>query len=169
MRLTPTGIGSVDFGTPPEETIAAFTAQIGGRSEDYDWTADPIFGVCPGVLTRGVAWGSFVALFSEDATGLQEFFAWTYGYDPEVGTAGEDSRELDLRTIEDIGLGATRAELRAAYGDRLVETEDLDIEVWAFVIDPDQTQYLSGLLSGPGEDATVIVIESAPGCEPREG
>jgi hypothetical protein len=167
MSLTPTGIGDVDFGTPPEDTIASFTSLIGGRGEDYDWTAEPIFGTCPGLLTRGVTWGSFVALFSEDEAGVQQFFAWTYGYDPETGTSGADIRELGLQTLDGIGLGATRAELRDVYGDRLVETEDLSIEVWGFTIDSDQTQYLSGLLSGPGDEAVVMVIESTPGCETR--
>ena len=168
MSLTPTGIGQVDFGTPPEETIAEFTVAVGGPSEDYDWTPDPIFGECPGAFTRGVTWGSLVALFSDDGAGNQEFFAWTYGYDPESGTSGADSRELDLRTLEGIGLGSTRAELKAAYGERLIEEEDLSIEVWGFTIDPDQTQYLQGLLSGPSDDARVVVIESVPGCQTRQ-
>jgi hypothetical protein len=167
LSLTPTGIGQVDFGTPPEETIAAFTAAIGGPSEDYAWTAEPIFGDCPGEFTRGVTWGSLVALFSDDGAGNQEFFAWTYGYDPATGTSGSDARELGLRTLEGIGLGSTRAELGAAFGERLIEEEDLSIEVWGFTVDPDQTQYLRGLLSGPGDDAVVIVIESFPGCQSR--
>lgn len=168
MSLTPTGIGQVDFGTPPEEAIATFSAAVGGPSEDYDWSADPIFGECPGAFTRGVTWGSLVALFSDDGAGNQEFFAWTYGYDPESGTSGADSRELGLRTFEGIGLGSTRAELKAAYGERLVEEEDLSIEVWGFTVDSDQTQYLQGLLSGPSDDARVVVIESVPGCQTRQ-
>ena len=168
MSLTPTGVGRVDFGTPPEETIAAFTAAIGGPSEDYDWTADPIFGECPGALTRGVTWGSLVALFTDDGVGNQEFFAWTYGYDPASGTSGADSRELGLKTLEGIGLGSTRAELEAVYGDRLFEEEDRSAEVWGFTIDPDQTQSLRGLYSGPGDDAAVVVVESFPGCRSRQ-
>jgi hypothetical protein len=167
MSLTPTGIGRVDFGTAPEATIETFSALIGGRDEDYEWTAQPIFGDCPGVLIRGVTWGSLVALFTDDGEGNQEFFAWTYGYDPVTGTSGVDLRQLGLRTLEGAGLGSTRAELESIYGTRLVETEDASIEVWGFAVDVDQTQYLRGIFSGPEDDAVVVLIESAPGCEPR--
>ncbi len=122
----------------------------------------------PARSTRGVTWGSLVALFSDDGAGNQEFFAWTYGYDPALGASGADSRELDLRTLEGIGLGSTRAELNAVYGGRIFEEEDLSTEVWGFTIDPDQTQYLRGLFSGPGDDAVVVVLESFPGCRSRQ-
>ena len=162
------GLGAVDLGSDVSSVVQKLTDRFGEPDRDSDWIpADsPVYGKCPGAGLRAVGWGSFFALFIDEGAGpdTARWFSWTYGFDHDTSFGGVDPRGLDLTTIEGIGIGSTRAELRTVYGARLVETGDAAIDVWTFEIDPASSEHLSGSLSGPDETAMVQFIERVPAC-----
>lgn len=93
------------------------------------------------------------------------FLTYSYGYDFSRNEGGTDPRDLALTTETGIGLGSTRAALRQAFGPDLNESYDEVTDVWTWAVESSATHHLRGLLSGPGEDAAVTLIELAPGCE----
>lgn len=167
LTLTPNGIGPLSFGSNPEDVLAAVTEQFGAPNSDVvHRDLETPYGRCPTTVLRAAAWGSLVLLFGEKPGMPSEMvlFAWSYGFDPERGEGGVDTRNLNLTTPEGAGLGTTRSDLRDLYGMRLEEMEDTSIEVWSFAIGLPADRWIRGLLDGPGDDAPVVLIESAPGC-----
>jgi len=161
------GLGAVAVGDDAEATIADLTSRFGEPSLDSGWGPgdSAVYGTCPGDQLRAVGWGSFLALFLRREDGSpEELFTWTYGYIHEEGTAGIDPRNLDLRTVEGLGLGTTRREARSLYGDRLVELADEELDLWFFTIDGDRAQHLRGSFTDETDDGEVLVIERVPTC-----
>ena len=165
IHLAADGLDPYLFGETPALLIDEMTVRFGGPDGDTGWVVPSgIYATCPGLEIQALSWGTLVGVFTRDEdTQPGAFFAWTYGFDPDTNLGG-DPRGLDLVTVEGIGLGSTRQDLRDAYGPRLRETEDTAAETWQFTIDEDERFSLRGLLDGAGDDAAISSIESAPGC-----
>ena len=165
VGLNTDGLGDVLFGIDPQTVIEDISALFGGPDLDSDWIpATPnVYGTCPGTTMRAVGWGSLVVIFIDDASDLGGwFYTYTYGYDYAENEGGVDPRELDLRTPEGIGLGATVAELGRAFGPDLSSDGDTELDVWSFTA---ATAGFRGLLSGPDPEDTVTLLEPLVGCE----
>lgn len=119
------GLCVAAFGDPPGAAIQALTQQMGSPDDDTGWinaTGQTHFGVCPGNRIRVLSWGgqgptTLRAFFSEgdghwSPGQSQEFFSWDYS-----APTGQDA--FALRTAAGIGMGATEADLRNAYGSDL--------------------------------------------------
>lgn len=156
------GSVEVEFGTDDDAAIAAISAALGPPTEDSGWIdAFSVYGTCPLPVVRGVHWGDLVGLFTEAATdfasaGTPHFFSWYYatGTDP------------DLATDTGISIGATVAQLQAAYPGPtfvLVPWEFDDTQgIWSTrQFDPEQ---LYGFTTGLGAADTVTAINGGTGC-----
>ena len=161
------GLDAVRIGDEAAVVVAELTSLFGAPSVDTGWGPgnSPVYGRCPAEELRAVGWGSFFGIFLRASQGAPEpFFTWTYGYIHDQGTTGVDPRGLDLETSQGAGLGTTRAELRALYGDRLEEIGDAALDLWSFTVDGAADEHLRGALSGSGDDAVVQLIERVPSC-----
>jgi hypothetical protein len=173
LIMSETGIGAIEIGEPPGAVIDALTGWMGGPDTDSQWIdADSdLFGKCPAEKLRAVGWGSLYLFFTADGVVTADnehivgrFFTYSYGFDFSRNEGGTDPRELGLATAAGIGLGSTRSELRQAYGDDLTESYDELADIWRWSVATTNPSFLRGLLSGPDIDATVVLIERAPGC-----
>lgn len=171
--LSADAIGAIDIGQPPAAVIDEMTAMFGAPDEDSFWVdADsPLYGECPGAALRAVGWGSLYLFFTADEpitadneNVASRLFTYSYGYDFSRNEGATDPRGLDLVTETGIGLGSSRAELRSAHGPDLSEVYDETTDTWTWSIDESGQAYLAGLLSGPEDEATVVLIERKPGC-----
>ncbi len=165
LVLIPGGFQTVPFGVEPDVAIARVALAFGEPTQDTGWTPAQDLGPCPGEFVRLVSWGELSVLFSDEVSpfavpGARHFTAWLYTGPATPGDQG-------LRTGTGIGLGSTRAELEAAYGDRLIVIED-DLFGPSFRVDfePDADDfiYLSGALSESGPGGVVIGLAGGRGC-----
>lgn len=109
--LGPEGLGAVAFGDPAEEAAAKLTRLLGRPTDDRP------LGSCPtGEAERLVEFAELAVLIG-DREGAARFVAWDLG---------EPSGAIPvLQTAEGVGVGATLAAVRTAYGDRLeIATDD---------------------------------------------
>ncbi len=111
------GIGDVDFGAPPLGALEELTALLGPLDAESGW--ERYYGECPYVSRYTAVWGPLLVRFASGTTpladrGQEHLTAWSLVGSPDVAS---DPR---FTTPEGIGLGATRDDLVAAYGDRLV-------------------------------------------------
>lgn len=173
LIISESGIGVTEFGEPPAAVIEELTDRLGAPDADTQWIdADSdLYGQCPAMKMRAVGWGSLYLFFiaDEEVTADNEhlvgrFFTYSFGFDFGRNEGGTDPRELGLLTPAGIGLGSTRSELRLAYGSGLTETHDAVADTWSWEVAATGPSFLRGLLSGPDADATVVLIERAPGC-----
>ena len=108
--LSTDGVGAVKFGTNAAHTIARFMQALGPAEKNQPLPAGQACGA-----TRRVVWANFQILVNEvtsiSGAGRPGFVGWFLG--PATGTA------LDFKTEKGIGVGATVAALKAAYGDRV--------------------------------------------------
>ena len=115
FRLTSSGFGDLVVGVPYELVSAELNQRFGGPDVDsFDATTEVFVPQCQGPVTRLESWGNFIVLYTGTVDDLT-LATWTYGFDPVTGSSN-DSRGLSLRTDAGIGLGATREEIVAAYG-----------------------------------------------------
>ncbi|MDJ0663857.1 MAG: hypothetical protein QNJ75_04805 [Acidimicrobiia bacterium] len=165
VALTDSGLGDVLFGLDPETVVANLTARFGAPDLDSGWIpATPnLFGTCPGETMRAIGWGSLVTIFVDDGQSDLGgwFYTYTYGYDYAENIGGVDPRGLGLQTDDGIGLGTTVADLRSVWGEGLVIDGDEDIDFWTFTAGPFG---FKGLLSGPGDDELVTLLEPVESC-----
>ena len=163
------GVGAIEtfvsFGANDEGAIAAVTASLGPNTRDTGWV-DPFseFGFCPpDGDVRGVAWGSFLMLFTKGTTdfeppGNPHFFSYYY-----VGTA-----QPDFATPDMIEIGSTVAELKAAYDgpDFTLSEHEFDPSAgfWKYQHDFDNETGLSGATTGLTDSDTVVSINGGVGC-----
>ena len=171
--LYETGIGVVDIGQPFRAAVEELTAIFGAPDEDSLWIdADSsLYGECPGVQLRAVGWGSLYLYFSadepitaENEDGASRFITYSYGYDFSRNEGATDPRGLDLVTEAGVGLGSSRTDLRTAYGATLTEAYNEAADTWTWSVDETSGTFIAGLLSGPEDDATIVLIERIPGC-----
>jgi hypothetical protein len=154
VELKPDGIGDLAFGAGEAEARAALTRAFGPPTFDETLPAES----CSTGATRRVSWSDLVVLLGPGDGGGLTMVGWTYGTpDPPASPA--------LTTAEGIGVGATVAELRSAYGDRVEVAEDEAAGVVRFSAQGSRYQLpLSGVLSGPGDTGTVRAIYAGSYC-----
>jgi hypothetical protein len=162
FALLDDGLEPYAFGDHADTVIEGVSATVGGwdaDSSDGDAIAPPI---CRDGRARVVSWGSLVLIFVTRAED-EVFAGWAYGFDPLTGNT-DDHRDLNLTTPEGIGPGSTRADLVAAYGSSLSIVEDTTLDTATFSVAGQGITHLVGTLDQSGEDARVIVLETAPAC-----
>ncbi len=152
------GLGVVPFGTDADGAVAALTAVLGPPTEDTGWVDPLTISSCAGTELRRVSWGALAILLGDPAatgTGLRQFFASSYG-----NVAGVEPQPAGLVTPEGIGLGASVADLKAAYpGVVLNPGEEGLIEPSFFVDDS-----LRGIVTGDTDTDSVTVVFGGPFC-----
>ncbi len=165
MVLIPGGFQTVPFGVEPDVAIGRVALAFGEPTADTGWIPSQDLGPCPGEFVRLVSWGELSVLFTDEVTpfavpGARHFTSWLY-----TGPAAPDDE--GLRTAAGIGLGSSRGDLDAAYGERLIVIED-DLFGPSFRVDfePDADDFifLSGALSDSGPDGVVIGLAGGRGC-----
>lgn len=174
LAIASTGIGTVDIGQPPGAALAELNAFFGEPDVDTGWIppASPLYGTCPGVELRAVGWGSLFLFFVADepisadaAETGGRLYSFSYGYDFIRNEGATDPRSLALVTDAGVGLGTTRADLETAYSGLLDVTYDAAADVWMWSVAAEGSGRIQGLLSGSDDEAQVVLIERAPGCE----
>lgn len=152
------GFSTATFGSEAEATIAAVSAELGAPSGDTGWVEPLTISTCPGTQARSVSWGVLSLLFGDQSVhgqGTVHFVAWSYG---TVDGVGGDP--VGLLTPEDVGLGDTLADLRAAYPDVVVTPGEEGLFETGFAVD----DALGGLLTGDADTDTVTVLTGGPYC-----
>ncbi len=153
LALGPDGIdGLAPLGLDAEHALAHFETAFGLPNEDVSFP-------CPGHVggVRSVRWADLTALFA-DSTFVGYLDGLHYPNDGPL---------LELTTTEGVGIGSTRRELVAAYGDRVQigpPTDDVQGDVEEFMIDDGR---LSGLIEGKGETGVVITVRAGVACFPE--
>jgi hypothetical protein len=154
VPLKPDGIGDLAFGAGEAQTRAVLTRAVGPPSFDETLPAES----CSTGATRRVSWGDLVVLLGPGDGRPLSLVGWTYGTpDPPAFPA--------LTTAEGIGVGSTLAQLRSAYGEKVEVTEDQAAGVVRFSVQGSRYQLpLAGVLSGPGDTATVRALYAGSYC-----
>lgn len=141
--LGPEGLGVVAFGDPAGEVVAELTGLLGRPTDDRP------LGSCPtGEAERLVEFAELAVLIG-DREGTARFVAWD---------VGEPSGAIPvLQTAEGIGVGATLADVRSVYGDRLEMAAD-DPFGPSFEIGVPPPGRLGGTLTGTTATDTVATL-----------
>ena len=158
MPLRTDGFSAVAFGTEAEAAIAAFTAELGAPSEDTGWVEPLSISHCGGTQSRRLSWGALSMLFGDQSSYLQgspHFHGWSYGTVEGIG-----AEPIGLVTDQDVGLGDTVADLRAAYPGVTVTPGEQGLIETTFSVDGS----LGGLLTGDTDGDTVTVLSAGPYC-----
>jgi len=128
----------VAFDQPTDTTVSALAGALGAprsRSTNSECGAGPI---------DFVEWSNGLsALFQND-----KFVGWSLG--------GHGASGVPLTTLDGVGVGSSRAELKAALPATTVEETTLGQEFTAGAY--------SGILSGPGADAKIETIWAGVSC-----
>lgn len=126
------------FDRPTDETVQVLTGVLGepkNRSTNSECGAGPI---------DFVEWrNGLSALFQQD-----KFVGWSLD--------GRAAGGVNLTTIDGVGIGSTARTLKAALPSATVEETTLGQEFTA--------GSFSGILSGPGDDATIQTIWAGVSC-----
>ena len=145
LALVRTHRRTAPLGLDAEHALAHFETAFGPPNEDVSFP-------CPGHVggVRSVRWADLTASFADRRSSA-------------TSTACITQRRAapQLTTTEGVGIGSTRSELVAAYGDRVQigpPTDYVQGDVEEFMIDDGR---LSGLIEGKGETAVVIPVPSA--------
>ena len=153
LALGPDGIdGLAPLGLDEAHAVTMLTTAFGPPNEDISFPcADPA-----GEM-RSVRWADLTAFFMDS-----QFVGYLDGLHYP-----NDGHPLELTTPEGVGIGSSREELLAAYGDRLEvgpPPDDVQGDVEEYRIDDGQ---LSGLIEGEGEAGVVITIRAGLACFPE--
>jgi hypothetical protein len=152
------GLGVVPFGTDADGAVAAITAVLGPPTEDTGWVDPLTISTCAGTELRRVSWGALAILLGDPAatgTGVRQFFASSYG-----NVAGVEPQPAGLRTPEGIGLGASVAELKAAYPGVVLNPGEEGLIEPSFYVDDN----LRGIVTGDTDTDSVTVVFGGPFC-----
>lgn len=168
LVLADDGIGGIDFGASPDETIAYATGVLGPPDTDTGWIpglTSP-YGVCPEPNVRGVEWGTsaggfgaaFTLLFTDSTTthaSGEHFFGYFYfGGDPLLGT------------VEGITVGSTNAELQTAIPSAVIDEDPFDPAAgsWVSNVDPTDQNVLYGFSTSVNPDGTLTSVNGGSTC-----
>jgi hypothetical protein len=152
LELGPDGIvGLVPLGHDETHALHLLTTTLGLPNEDISFP-------CPGHVAgvRSVRWADLTAFFTDST-----FVGYLDGLHYP-----NDGPPLELTTTEGVGIGSTRLEFVAAYGDRLQAvppTDDVQGDVQEYQIDDGR---LSGLIEGEGDTGLVITVRAGVACFP---
>lgn len=168
LVLADNGIGGVDFGAGPDETIAYATAVLGPPDTDTGWIpglTSP-YGVCPEPNVRGVEWGTsaggfgaaFTLLFTDSTTthaSGEHFFGYFYfGGDPL------------LSTVEGITVGSTNVELQTAIPSAVISEDPFDPAAgsWVSNVDPTDQNVLYGFSTSVAPEGVLTAVNGGSTC-----
>jgi hypothetical protein len=152
------GLGVVAFGTDADGAVAALTAVLGPPTEDTGWVDPLTISTCPGTELRRVSWGALAVLLGDPAatgTGVRRFFAYSYG-----NVAGVEPQPAGFVTPEGIGVGASVADLRAAYPGVVLNPGEEGLIEPSFFVDDN----LRGIVTGDADTDSVTVVFGGPSC-----
>lgn len=148
LTLGPRSLAGVPFGTEETEAETALAEALG--PPDSDNVLPP--GSCSTGATRSLSWDDLNVFFGPgdgDDGGDTVLAGWTYGSD-------ELPASPPAATPEGVGAGATLAQLRSAYGDRLeVDQDSAGGAVRFSIIDAGGAPGITGILTGPADTDTV--------------
>jgi hypothetical protein len=168
LVLADNGIGGVDFGASPDETIAYATAVFGPPDTDTGWIpglTSP-YGVCPEPNVRGVEWGTssggfgaaLTLLFTDSTTthaSGEHFFGYFYfGGNPL------------LATVEGITVGSTNQELQTAIPSAVISEDPFDPAAgsWRSPADPIDQNVLYGFSTSVAPDGVLTAVNGGSTC-----
>ena len=158
ILFLPDGLSVVSFGMSPEDTIATMTLFLGPPIDDTGWVdAFDNFGVCPGPITRQVAWGGLYLMFTDPgpfAGGGAQFFSYFYVAGAPGPTPGPP---------QSVDAGTTVDEVLAIWPTAVISPAD---EFFAanFRVDLGGGHQLYGLLTGTTATDTVTEVYGGYGC-----
>lgn len=153
------GLGAVQFGADPEQTITFVTSMIGAPTADTGWLDPFEIGPCGGTRIRQVRWNDLQLEFGDlsDVTeGRDHFYAYFYGVE-----GSSTPQPPGLKTAEQIGAGSAVVELIAAYPGATLRQGDEFVGP-SFTVNDN----LVGRLSGVTDDD---VVEAFIGGRPCDG
>jgi len=153
VALGPDGLGDLaPLGLDEAHALVMMNTAFGPANEDLSFPcADPAGEV------RSVRWADLTAFFMDG-----RFIGFLDGLHYP-----NDGHPLELTTTEGVGIGSSRAELVAAYGDRLkvgAPPDGVQGDVEEYRIDDGK---LSGLIEGEGETGVVITVRAGLACFPE--
>lgn len=168
LVLADNGIGGVDFGATPDDTIAYATAVLGPPDSDTGWidALSSPYGVCPEPEVRGVEWGTsasgigsaFILLFTNATTthGSGEHF---FGYFYYGGTPL-------LSTEDGITYGSTNDELQTAIPSAVIMEDPFDPSAgsWLSDVDPSDQNLLWGFTTSTNPTGTLTSVNGGSTC-----
>ena len=150
------GLGVVPFGTDADGAVAALTAVLGPPTEDTGWVDPLTISTCAGTELRRVSWGALSILLGDPAgTGVRQVFASSYG-----NVTGVEPQPPGLVTPEGVGLGASVADLRAAYPGVVLNPGEEGLIEPSFFVDDN----LRGIVTGERDTDSVTVVFGGPFC-----
>jgi hypothetical protein len=168
LILADNGIGGVEFGASPEDTISYATAVLGAPATDTGWVDGPTspYGVCPDPDVRGVEWGTSASGFGAALTLLftnadtthasgEHFFGYYYfGGDPALATEGG------------VTYGSTNAELQTAIPSAVIQEDPFDPAggAWQSDVNPADMNLLWGFSTSMAPDGTLTSVNGGSTC-----
>ena len=170
LVLADDGIGGVDFGATPEDTIAYATAQLGPPDVDTGWidALTSPYGVCPEPDVRGVEWGTsaggigsaFTLLFTNGVTthlpaGGEHFFGYYYFGGTPL-----------LATVEGITHNSTNLELQTEIPSAVINEDPFDPSAgaWFSDFDPTEMDLLWGFTTTVAPAGTLTSVNGGSTC-----
>jgi hypothetical protein len=148
--LATDSLGFVPLGAEGGVAVEALSAELGLPNEDVTFHCP-----FPDGEMRSVRWAGLTLFVLEGKVA---------GYLDGLHYPN-DAPPLGLRTKESIGVGSTRAELVAAYSDRvkIAHAEPPATDIDEFIVDEGT---LRGLIEGEGDAGVVITVRAGLACFP---
>lgn len=148
--LGPEGLGIVSFGSDGAAVVDRLTAAFGLPNEDETYPCPEK----PGDV-RAIRWADLTIFVFDGA------FA---GYIDGLHYPPYDGRALDLTTSEAVGIGSSRADLVAAFGDRVTFKASTDPGMQDADVYRIDDGRLQGVVEGVGDAGVTITIRAGLGC-----
>lgn len=152
------GLGAVQFGADPEQSITFVSSVLGAPSSDTGWLAPIEIGPCSGTRIRQISWNQLQLEFGDVSNvtqGRDHVYAYFYGAE-----GSSSPQPAGLQTAQNIGVGSTVSELLAAYpGVTLFQGDEFVAPT--FIINDN----LAGRLSGVADDDVVEVVIGGIPCD----
>lgn len=156
--LRPDGLGVARLGEAEHSAVAGLTGAFGPPDADRPVDSD----ACGTGADREVRWSGLTAWFGDEAD-ERVFYGWRLARLDGGLPAGPA-----LTTAEGVGVGATVAELRAAYGSALTLGAGSGGAGAGFTVRDAEGHRaeLSGLLTGADDSGTVTAFSGGLVCAP---